>query len=67
MTGFPHNRSVIDAHVHFTPDVAETVAEIMETNCISRVVNLGAPWVRGILRASCLKLHSWRGVLLCHP
>jgi predicted TIM-barrel fold metal-dependent hydrolase len=41
MVNFPHNHSVIDAHVHFSPDAAETVAEIMEMNHLEKVVNLG--------------------------
>ncbi len=44
----PHNRPVIDAHIHFSPDKADLMAEIMEANCISRVVNLGILWVHDI-------------------
>jgi hypothetical protein len=39
MTGFPHNRFVIDAHVRFSRNEAQTVTEIMETNNLIRVVN----------------------------
>jgi len=48
MVNFPHNHSVIDAHVHFSPDAAETVAEIMEMNHLESVVNLGMLEILGI-------------------
>jgi len=39
---------VVDAHVHFAPDTAELVAQIMESNHLATVVNLGILWVLGI-------------------
>jgi len=46
MADSPHDRFVVDAHVHFDPDEAEHVVEIMEANCISRVVNLHSSGAR---------------------
>jgi len=48
MTDFLHNRSVIDAHVHVHPDMAAGLADIMEANNLTRVVNLGILEARGI-------------------
>ena len=39
---------VVDAHVHFPPEKARLVAEIMEANQLAKVVNLGMLRVRGI-------------------
>jgi len=36
-----YNCAVVDAHVHFSPDRAGLVMEVMETNQVSKVVNLG--------------------------
>ena len=46
--GFSHNRPVIDAHVHVHPDMAKVMADIMEANNLSSVVNLGILEVHGI-------------------
>jgi predicted TIM-barrel fold metal-dependent hydrolase len=43
-----HNRSVIDAHVHVHPAMTKVMAEIMEANNLSSVVNLGILEVLGI-------------------
>jgi hypothetical protein len=48
MTEVTHRFPVVDAHVHFTPDGAELVAEVMEANHIVRVANVGVLWVFGI-------------------
>jgi predicted TIM-barrel fold metal-dependent hydrolase len=39
---------IVDAHVHVRPDMAEIIAEIMETNNLTSVVNLGILEVLGI-------------------
>jgi predicted TIM-barrel fold metal-dependent hydrolase len=41
MTSALHSFPVIDAHVHVHPDKANVMAEIMEANNLSRIVNLG--------------------------
>jgi len=43
-----HNRPVIDAHVHVHPAMAKVMADIMEANNLSSVVNLGILEVLGI-------------------
>ena len=43
-----HNRPVVDAHVHVHPAMAKVMAEIMEANNLSSVVNLGILEVVGI-------------------
>lgn len=43
-----HNRPVIDAHVHVHPDMAAGLADIMEANHLTRVVNLGILEALGI-------------------
>ena len=48
MTRAIRNRTAIDAHVHFSPDMAELMVKIMDANQLSKVVNLGILWVRGI-------------------
>ena len=48
MIDFPHNRSVIDAHVHVHPDEATRLLDVMEANHLSGVVNLGLLEVLGI-------------------
>ncbi len=48
MMTFPHNFSIVDTHTHFSPAAASLVAEIMDINHISRIVNAGILWVRGI-------------------
>ena len=48
MTALAGRFSVVDAHTHFSPEAAGLVAEIMAANRISRVVNAGILWVRGI-------------------
>jgi len=41
MVNFPHNRPVIDMHTHVHPDMATVLVDIMETNNLVKVVNLG--------------------------
>jgi len=42
------NRTTVDAHVHFSPDMSDLMVKIMDANQISKVVNLGILWARGI-------------------
>jgi hypothetical protein len=42
------SRSTIDAHLHITPDKAEMMLEIMDTNGLSHVVNVGTLEVCGL-------------------
>ncbi|RLC73886.1 MAG: amidohydrolase [Chloroflexi bacterium] len=48
MTEWWHNRSAIDAHVHVHPDMAAELLDIMETNCLSSVVNAGILEILGL-------------------
>ena len=48
MADFLHNRSVIDTHVHVHPDMAVGLADIMEANHLTKVVNLGILEALGI-------------------
>lgn len=48
MTGSTHSFPVVDAHVHFSPDKVDLVAEVMEANHLSKVVNVGALEALGI-------------------
>jgi predicted TIM-barrel fold metal-dependent hydrolase len=48
MADLMYNCFVVDAHVHFGPDEAGLVMEVMEANHVSKVVNLGVLEVLGI-------------------
>ncbi len=48
MMATAHQRTVIDMHTHIHPDMATMLAEIMEANYLSRVVNLGTLEALGI-------------------
>ncbi|HDQ72655.1 MAG TPA: hypothetical protein ENN19_11255, partial [Chloroflexi bacterium] len=48
MSRFESNTSMIDAHVHVSPAMAERMRAIMDANGLDRVVNVGILEVRGI-------------------